>query len=53
MPYRPRKSKKVQPGPGKSANDQSTGQQFLDQRRRDFTTRNTLARLRNRKSDIK
>jgi len=51
MPYRPRKKKKIQPGqPGSG---QSSDYQFLDQRRRDFATRNTLARLRNRKSDIK
>jgi hypothetical protein len=53
MPYRPRKKKKVQPGPGQPGAAQSSDYQFLDQRRRDFATRNTLARLRNRKSDIK
>jgi hypothetical protein len=53
MPYRPRKVKKVQTGPGKSGSGQSSDYQFQDQRRRDFATRNTLARLRNRKSDIK
>jgi hypothetical protein len=52
MPYRPRKSKKpdAKAGAGKS---QSRDYQFLDQRRRDFATRSTLSRLRNRKSDIK
>jgi hypothetical protein len=53
MPYRPKKAKKVQPGPGKSGSPQPADYQFQDQRRRDFATRNTLARLRNRKSDIK
>jgi hypothetical protein len=53
MPHRPKKSKKVQPGLGKPVSGQSPDFQFLDQRRRDFTTRNTLSRLRNRKSDIK
>jgi len=53
MPYRPRKAKKVQPGTGKPGSSQSADYQFQDQRRRDFATRNTLARLRNRKSDIK
>lgn len=53
MPYRPKKKKKVQPGSGQIGSAQSSDFQFLDQRRRDFATRNTLARLRNRKSDIK
>jgi len=53
MPYRPRKKKKVQPGTGQPGSGQSADYQFLDQRRRDFATRNTLSRLRNRKSDIK
>jgi hypothetical protein len=53
MPHRPKKSKKVQSGQDKIATGQSPNYQFLDQRRRDFTTRNTLSRLRNRKSDIK
>jgi hypothetical protein len=52
MPYRPKKAKKPEGKPGE-AGSQSRDFQFLDQRRRDFTTRNTLARLRNRKSDIK
>ena len=52
MPYRPKK-KKPQAKSGESGGGQSRDHQFLDQRRRDFTTRNTLARLRNRKSDIK
>ena len=52
MPYRPRK-KKPQAKPGEPGNAQSRDYQFLDQRRRDFTTRNILSRLRNRKSDIK
>jgi hypothetical protein len=51
MPYRPKK-KKPQVKTGEAGN-QSRDYQFLDQRHRDFTTRNTLARLRNRKSDIK
>jgi|GEM_PF-6379346 len=51
MPYRPKKKKKAEPG--KSGTGPSAEHQFLDQRRRDFATRNTLARLRNRKSDIK
>ena len=53
MPYRPRKKKKAEPGAGKAGSGPSAEYQFLDQRRRDFATRNTLARLRNRKSDIK
>jgi hypothetical protein len=53
MPYRPRKSKKPEAKPGEPGSAQSRDHQFLDQRRRDFATRNTLARLRNRKSDIK
>jgi len=52
MPYRPRK-KKPQAKPGELESSLSRDHQFLDQRRRDFATRNTLARLRNRKSDIK
>jgi hypothetical protein len=53
MPYRPRKAKKPAAKPGETGNSQSRDFQFLDQRRRDFATRNTLSRLRNRKSDIK
>jgi hypothetical protein len=53
VPYRPKKSKKPQAKPGAAGTGQSGDYQFLDQRRRDFATRNTLARLRNRKSDIK
>ncbi len=53
MPYRPKRAKKVQAEPGKPGTGQSSKYQFEDQRRRDFATRNTLARLRNRKSDIK
>jgi hypothetical protein len=53
MPYRPKKSKKSEPKAGESVNSQSRDYQFLDQRRRDFATRSTLSRLRNRKSDLK
>jgi hypothetical protein len=53
VPYRPKKSKKPQTKPGDPKSGQSSDYQFLDQRRRDFTTRNILSRLRNRKSDIK
>jgi hypothetical protein len=53
MPHRPRKSKKPEAKPGEPGSSQSRDYQFLDQRRRDFTTRNILSRLRNRKSDIK
>jgi hypothetical protein len=53
MPYRPRKSKKPDAKAGAAGSSQSRDYQFLDQRRRDFATRNTLARLRNRKSDLK
>ena len=53
MPYRPKRSKKSQTKPGESGNSQSRDYQFLDQRRRDFATRSTLSRLRNRKSDLK
>jgi hypothetical protein len=53
MPYRPKRSKKPEAKAGELGKNQSGDFQFLDQRRRDFTTRNTLARLRNRKSDIK
>ena len=53
MPYRPKRAKKPEAKPGEPGSDKSREFQFLDQRRRDFTTRNTLQRLRNRKSDIK
>jgi hypothetical protein len=53
MPYRPKRAKKPEAKPGELGKNQSGDFQFLDQRRRDFTTRNTLQRLRNRKSDIK
>jgi hypothetical protein len=53
MPYRPRTSKKSDAKAGAAGSSQSRDYQFLDQRRRDFATRNTLARLRNRKSDLK
>jgi len=53
MPYRPKRAKKPEAKPGEPGSDKSRDFQFLDQRRRDFTTRNTLQRLRNRKSDIK
>jgi hypothetical protein len=53
VPYRPRKSKKSQSKAGQVTSEQSRANQFLDQRRRDFATRNTLSRLRNRKSDLK
>jgi hypothetical protein len=52
MPYRPKRAKKTDAKTG-AGNSQSRDNQFLDQRRRDFDTRNTLSRLRNRKSDIK
>jgi len=52
MPYRPRK-KKPQAKPGEPGSAPSRDNQFLDQRRHDFTSRNILSRLRNRKSDIK
>ena len=53
MPYRPKRSKKSQTKPGEPGNSQAHGFQMLDQRRRDFATRSTLSRLRNRKSDLK
>jgi hypothetical protein len=53
MPYRPKKSKKSQVKAGALESGPSRANQFFDQRRRDFATRSTLARLRNRKSDIK
>jgi hypothetical protein len=52
MPYRPRK-KKPQAKPGEPGSAQSRDNQFQAQRRHDFTSRNILSRLRNRKSDIK
>jgi hypothetical protein len=53
MPYRPKKSKKPDAKAGAAVSGQSRDYQFFDQRRRDSATRNTLSRLRNRKSDIK
>jgi hypothetical protein len=53
MPYRPKRSKKPQPKPGEMESGQFRANQFLDQRRREMATRSTLARLRNRKSDLK
>jgi hypothetical protein len=53
MPYRPKKSKKNQAKAGELPSGPARDFQFFDQRRRDADTRSTLARLRNRKSDIK
>jgi hypothetical protein len=53
MPYRPKRAKKPDAKAGAAGSSESRDNQFLDQRRRDFATRNTLSRLRNRKSDIK
>jgi len=53
MPYRPKRSKKPQAKPGEPGSAQSRDNQFQELRRHDFTSRNILSRLRNRKSDIK
>jgi hypothetical protein len=53
MPYRPKRSKKPEAKPGEPGFDQATANQFMDRRRRDMAARSTLARLRNRKSDLK
>jgi hypothetical protein len=53
MPHRPQRSKKVEPKPGELENRQARSSQLWDQRRREMSTRSTLSRLRNRKSDLK
>jgi hypothetical protein len=53
MPYRPRRAKKNEPKPGELEDRQFRANQMADQRRREMATRSTLARLRNRKSDLK
>jgi hypothetical protein len=53
MPYRPKKSKKLELKPGERGFDQSRANQFEDRRRMDMATRSTLSRLRNRKSELK
>jgi hypothetical protein len=53
MPYRPRRSKKSESKPGELENRQFRSDQLSDQRRQAMVTRSTLARLRNRKSDLK
>jgi hypothetical protein len=53
MPYRPQRSKKPKLKPGELENRQFHSDQLSDQRRREMATRSTLARLRNRKSDLK
>ncbi|MEY2429185.1 MAG: hypothetical protein QOJ40_2070 [Verrucomicrobiota bacterium] len=53
MPHRPRKSKKSELKPGEPGTGQFRANPFEEQRRRDMATRSTLARLRNRKSDLK
>jgi hypothetical protein len=53
MPYRPQKLKKPEPKPGELKEHQFRADQHSDLRRREMTTRSTLSRLRNRKSDLK
>jgi hypothetical protein len=53
MPYRPQRSKKSEPKPGEPKSRQFRADQLSDQRRREMSTRSTLSRLRNRKSDLK
>jgi hypothetical protein len=53
MPYRPKRSKKSEPEPGKLESGQVRAHQLDDQRRRDMAARSTLSRLRNRKSALK
>jgi hypothetical protein len=53
MPYRPKRSKKPEAKPGEPGFNQANTNQFADRHRRDMATRSTLARLRNRKSDLK
>jgi len=53
MPYRPQKLKKSEPKPGELKSHQFRADQRSDQRRREMSTRSTLSRLRNRKSDLK
>jgi len=53
MPDRPQKPKKPEPKLGGLKEHQFRSDQRTDQRHRDMTTRSTLSRLRNRKSDLK
>jgi hypothetical protein len=53
MPHHPPHKKKPQPQPGELENRQFRSAQLHDQRRQQMATRSTLARLRNRKSDLK
>lgn len=53
MPYRPKRAKKADPKMGGLDNTLFRANQISEQRRRDLATRSTLARLRNRKSDLK
>jgi hypothetical protein len=53
MPYRPQKLKKSEPKPGEPKKHQFRADQHSDLRHREMTTRSTLSRLRNRKSDLK
>jgi len=53
MPYRLKKLKKSEPKPGELKSHQFRADQRSDQRRREMSTRSTLSRLRNRKSDLK
>jgi hypothetical protein len=53
MPYRPQKLKNSEPKPGELKSHQFRADQRSDQRRREMSTRSTLSRLRNRKSDLK
>ncbi len=48
-----KKLQKPAPKPGDLDNRQFRAQQLAEQRRREMTTRSTLSRLRNRKSDLK
>jgi hypothetical protein len=53
MPYRPQKRKKSEPKAGELKKHQFRADQHSDLRHREMTTRSTLSRLRNRKSDLK
>jgi hypothetical protein len=53
MPYRPQKLKKSEPKSGEAKKHQIRADQYSDLRHREMTTRSTLSRLRNRKSDLK
>ena len=53
MPYRPQKLKKSESKLGEMNKHQFRANQHSDLRHREMSTRSTLSRLRNRKSDLK